>query len=191
MSNDEATVWVKSGLAPDGKTHISTLELDDDTSILLDAETTNLLGTHVEMMCARAEFIGKIYKQLQHLKIPQEDLLEAIKKVRDNLVPDHSVDHLPVRVVAALTQEGKPFLILKVRDEDAGQLDLRPALNWASHIRSARHWSELDQTYFDMLVNDVGVEPATARGTINALSEINLAEPPKGPKQFIPARPFG
>ena len=186
---DDDTMWVKSGLNADG-TYGASLEVTADISIPLDEATTNILATHAEKVCAQAEFIAKAYKQLLAVGVPNDDnLLETVAEIRREIPEDRTVDHLPIRLKHGLTREGKPFIIVAVNGQDEGQLDVGPALNWASHLRSARHWSELDQMYYDLLVREYNLPSDTAHGTVAALSEINVNEPPpSNARRFYPDR---
>lgn len=183
------TLYVKSGILPDGS-YGSSLELTADLSIPLDADTTDVIATHIERVCAETEFLAKCMKQMIGIGVPEDDSLwNTLAEIRSKIPEDHSVDHLPVRTRGGLTRDGKPFMVVVVNGEDTGQLDLGPALNWASHIRSARHWSNMDQLYYELLTSEFDVESAVAHNTVAALSEISVAEPPpSNARQFFPDR---
>lgn len=173
MSDD--ALWVRTASTPDGLGYVGVLELGEDHSVELTEELAQRIANHIHEACVRAEFDGKVFRQMFNVLDPdakREAAAHAIMELRERRGFMDDTTGLPFVMVPNVNSEGKPFLVVQVDNRPTGQVELPDAYSLATHIVTANSWARRDQEYLKYLIEVIELEEPIARNAVQALHNI-------------------
>lgn len=172
LNENETSVWIKTGPTLDGKSFMVEVEIDKDTSIVLDRTNCLEYGYAILSAVAHAEYDAAVMKQLtSKLEIKPEDALQVVLDMRQDRAPINMAATSPLALVPGVNKELKPFLTVKVHDEAVGQWTLKDAREHALAAIEAHIVADLDTSYLKELKGLIGLEDHVARNVIEDLEK--------------------
>lgn len=165
----ENCVWIRTDPDPEG-TYRPTLEIDDDTALILTAETATIYASEILRAVAIGEHEAAIYAQLMKASGgDQEHVAMAIADLRNDR-PMLDTD-TPLRLIpgiSALTSQA--FFAVEVRGSRVGQWTAADARQHALTVLEAVHVAELDSAYWRFLRTHVDTSDDVARALVGDLA---------------------
>lgn len=176
VPGDVGVITVLSDLAPDGRTYIATVHLDDDTAVTLDRDRATAWATAVLAAAAEAEHDARVLRQLTEiLHTTTTEAVHVIGDLRSRRPPRTDATTAPLRLESGVTLEGRPFLILAINGQRVGQWTCTDARGFAQHVLEVNSAVDLDTAYHRYLTEQLGLDPAQARDVITGLAHVHPA----------------
>jgi hypothetical protein len=171
-SPDEPTgvIWIKTDPDASGL-YVPTLEIDDDTSMVLDHDLAMAYAEYVLTQVARAEHDSRILRQLT-ASVSRDGAVQVIVDLRADRPPVSSpVPYLSMEPgVSQASSGGFLKLHIKGSTEPVGQWSLEQGREHAMHVIQAIEMARLDEAYRKCLVTMIGLDDATARSAVGGLA---------------------
>lgn len=174
---EPTTIEVLSDLAPDGRTYVTTVQLNGDTARTLDRNQGDAWVRTVLAAAVQAEHDALI---MQHLIRAVGSTLEEAALVVSQLRADRpALDHdatAPMRLTPGINADCEPFLAVHINGTQVGQWDPADARDHAIGVIEVITSVDLDAAYHRFLVAQMGVTPENARTVIAELAELHDAQ---------------
>lgn len=173
MSDDDelGEYTVRSSADPLSDGYYAAIDFDQDTTILLDAETTPSVANAMIQVVTYAEYDVAVLKQLRSQVSDENTAIQAVVDLR-GMRPKPDLSALaPYSFTPGVNQETKPFVTVYKNEEAVAQIDLDALRGMAIDLMDAVHAAQLDQIYHTYLTETIGVSSDAATGVIGTLLE--------------------
>lgn len=165
----DTCVWIRTDPDPDG-TYRPTLEIDDDTALILTRETAATYASEILRAVAIGEHEAAIYAQL--IKVSDGDQAHVGMVIADLREDRPALDtDTPLRLIPGISAiNGRAFYGVEIRGQLVGQWTAEDARKHALTVLEAVHVAELDSAYWRFLRTHVATSDETARTIVGDLA---------------------
>lgn len=174
--SDDSCVWIRTEPDLDG-TYRPVLEIDDDTSYPLTADSAAIYANEILRAAAIAEYEAAVVAQMT--KVSGGDATTAAQVVGDlrGDRPD-TTPLTPLRLIPGVSAfTGEAFLIVEIRGQQVGQWTTAAAREHALFALEAVHVADLDSAYLRWLRSGPAVDEPRARAVVEDLANFRGERP--------------
>jgi len=153
MTEESRTVWIRTTPDLDG-IYLVVLEIDDDTSHPLDADTAMAYARAVLCAVARAEHDAAVVSQMRKIGEGGREGLQAAAELVGSIRGDRPPISWPTPLELApvvSTATGAPFLTVSIKVTAVGQWTMEDARGHALGVLEAVEAADLDAAYLRAL----------------------------------------
>lgn len=175
---ENESVWIKSEPDEAGTYHLY-LELGPDDVVPLGVEEAYGWAREVLSATAAAEYDAAVLRQLKHVGIDKEAVVEMVRLMRDD-----RAEHIPVSMIPGLALvpgvsafTGNGFLRLDRHHKRVGQWELDDARQHALGVIEALEVTTLDSAYLRALEHHAGIDRGRALQIVTDLANHRCDQP--------------